>query len=324
MSVTTVLVPVDEAEAEALLNGGTVADEALSGLQTRAVRLRRRIARVDSIREQLHELLFSRWAGAQAKPESPLAPLVRLFRKAPPPRVSNGYDPFVHIFGRSLPVVGATSKEVAERVTVVVAADETAFEAELAKDLRSLDSAAADLFRNAPRSAVDVDDPITAQATCIADALREPPQLVAALDAIVRLNAWSQPVWRLDGEMLPSLLRTLGIGVIAGSALPLFAELIEARADLAQASEKLPKGLNNFAGAGAFLTSVDVKMVAGALRMSRGRVAKNASEGDEGSEITLRHLRLLEEAIFFAEAQNFALAEAAGVEWHDRPRTLAG
>ena len=65
----------------------------------------------------------------------------------------------------------------------------------------------------------------------------------------------------------------------------------------------------------------DVKMVAGSIQFRRTRLAKNATDNADDPEVTLRNLRLLEEAVLFCESQNLALVrKAAGVEWHDRQK----
>src|SRR4051794_8527879 len=61
VSVTTVLVPVLEPEAEALFAGGEDARRAALEAIRRALVLRARVARVDAIRDELHDLLFAHW-----------------------------------------------------------------------------------------------------------------------------------------------------------------------------------------------------------------------------------------------------------------------
>lgn len=318
MSATAVLVPILEPEAEALLDGD--AHAIISELRARAALLRRRIARVDTIREELHALLFSKWEKSLPKHPGMFAALSSLWKKPEPAQSSKGYDPFVHLFGRSLPVAAPDSKLVADRLTKLLSLEEDAFVESLGAELALLDPKARTLWSetrplDAPPA---LEGAITEELTALERAMRsEPPKPAAALDAIVKLSAWSRPVWRFDGDMLPDLLRTLGIGVELSPAV----ELFEARADespaLEAALKTLPMSLGSFAGAGAWLSSSQVKLVGGALRLQRGRLATNAAQS-ENPTIVMRHVRLLEEAVFFCEENGFALSEAAGVEWHER------
>jgi hypothetical protein len=318
VSVTTVLVPVLEPEAEGLFENGDAA-----GLRTRARRLRARVARVDAIREELHDLLFPRWKAANtARPPLPLR-LIQALRKAKPAEASAGYDPFVHLFGRSLPVDGASPKAVVEALVKVLAQDDAVADETLAAHLTALDPRAGERLRQQPRPAVDeaLDPAIDRELAKIRTAMSaQPPALRAALDAVVRLSAWSFPVWRLDGEMLPDLLRAVGIGVTPGRARGLFETVADARPELVPLLDTLPARLPDFAGTGSFLTSGEVKVLAGALRLQRGVIARNAADSGENATLVMRHMRLLEEAVLFCEAEGLGLAEAAGVEWHDRER----
>jgi hypothetical protein len=326
LSVTTVLVPVLESEAEALLAGQPTPE-----LLPRAERLRRRVARVDGIREPLHELLYPRWEkeagkhgiGGRRRSDHPFSRFTKLFApKAEPPRIPSGYDPYVHLFGRTFPLFRTAPRELAPRLIELLQADNQAFSAELKKELQQLDSRGIELYDQATasfdstelvRSVQRVQDKLTAAIGATLNAR-------AAYDALVTLSAWSQPVWRLDGDMLRELTRTLGITEAPGRAVSLFDELKDARPDIEPALKKLPDHLQDFAGAGAFWSSTEVKAVAGSMRLYRSKLARNAVENGEDPIATLRNLRLLEEAVLFCEAESLALAEAAGVEWHDRPK----
>ncbi len=317
VSATTVLVPVAEPEAESLLAG-----QEPSEIAARARLLRPRVGRVDAVREELHELLFPRWTGARGRAPNPVERIATLFRKRQAAPPSLGYDPFVQIFGRSLPFEGAPGTMVAT-LNRALAADEAAFQDLVAASLHSFDPRAERIFREAPAPAppIDLDVAIDAESAAIKTALAEqPPDLARALDAIARLSAWSWPVWRLDGEMLPGLLSTLGIEVVASRATGLFEELAEVRPEIRDFFPRLPDRLPDFARAGSFLTSAEVRLVAGALRLRRGQIAKNVADTDEATAILMRHARLLEEAAGFCESQSLALLEAAGVEWHERSR----
>lgn len=313
MSVTTVLVPVDEAEAEALLSG----EADVQTIVARTARLRARVARVDPVREPLHDLLFRTWDIARQGRPSLLARVRGLIQKPKSWSVPSGYDPFVHLWGRSLPVTGAHGGEVAEALQQVLAADDGAFTAKLGEHLASLDPQAASVWAEAPRTvAVEgVEAAVRGQAKEVASAAAE-RRWTAALDALARLNAWSRPVWRLDGEMLPDVVSALGLRVMPGRATALFEGLGLDEA----AIESLPKRLASFHGAGTYLSSGEVKMLAGSLRLSRGRVAKNAAESGGAPELALRHLRLVDEAVRYCEAEHLGLIEASGVEWHEHVR----
>jgi hypothetical protein len=230
--------------------------------------------------------------------------------------VSTGYDPFVHIFGRSLPVNGATSKDVTERLTKVLAMDAAALSAAIAEDLRSLDVRAPALFESA--TAPTLTD-LRPRLEALVEAASNVANVRSAYNAIVTLAAWSQPVWRLDGELLRDLVRTVGITVLPARPDALFAELKEQQPGVEAQLKSLPTVIEGFvASAGSYWSSLDVKSVAGSLRLHRSTLAKNAVENAEDEIMTLRNLRLLEEAVFYCEAENLGLAEAAGVEWHDR------
>lgn len=318
MSATAVLVPVLEPEAEALVSGGDAAKEAVSDLVVRGERLRSRVAAVDAIREELHLLLFPRWQGPKEKPPGFFASLASYFQTRQPARRSQGYDPFVHLFGRSLPVAAPDSALVAKRLADLLALDDDAFLEALGKELALLDPAATGVWSQASLAPVPLREAIDRQTKALADAMStEPPAFRTALDVVVRLSAWTQPVWRFDGEFLPDLLRTLGIGVEIERPIELFEALVDEHPGWAQALSKLPVALGSFDGAGAWLSSTQVKFVAGTLRLQRGRLADNASYVAHPA-LVMRHLRLLEEAIFFCEANGLALCEASGVEWHER------
>ena len=321
MSATAVLVPVLEPEAEALVTGGAERDEAAAAVLARAKALRPRVARVDAIREELHGLLFPKWQGAKDRGPGFVQSIASYFRKREPAKASRGYDPFVHLFGRSLPVAAPDSKLVADRLAKLLALDDAAFDAALGQELALLDPAARTLW--AQTSAVEVpgiEAAVSGQLALLDEAMgTTPPAFPKALDVLVRLSAWSNPVWRFDGEMLPDLLRTLNIGVELGGAVEPFEGIADAHPEWERALSKLPLALGSFAGAGAWISSTQVRLIAGTLRLQRRRLADNASYTEHPS-LVMRHVRLLEEAIFFCEEQGLALSEAAGVEWHERPR----
>lgn len=309
-----------EPEAEGLLAG----DASVRGaLQARARTLRARVARVDAVREELHLALFHRWAAGQARAPTMLDTLRGMIRRklnggATPRPEPGGYDPFVHLFGRSLPAAGRTGKEVAARIRTLLAADDATFTAGIAADLASVDPVARPLWEGAP--VVEAPPELAGRIDSEADRVHASlagESLRPALDGLARLSAWSWPVWRLDGEMLPPLLRTLGLTVQAGRADALFAERLDPET-LEIKARTLPRGLGDFSGAGAFLSSTEVKSLAGSLRLYRARLAENLRASGEAEALLQRHLRLLEEAVLFCEAEDLALCEAAGVEWHDR------
>jgi hypothetical protein len=297
VSATTVLVPLSESEAEQLLGPEPDAGTAIGALIDRARTLRSQVAVVDAVREELHDLLYARWEEGRRK--SPLPPLLRaLLRKVrpeEPPSLPTGYDPFVHLFGRSLPVGGPNPRAVADRLREVLALRGDAFLTALATDLRSLDPRAADV-------------PLAG---------KEPP---ADLEEAIQ-SEWQKETTALaQGELLGPLLDTLGLTVRPDRATVLFEELAEARRELQPALEQLPNKLPGFAGAGGYLSSTGVKLLAGSLRMSGTRLLQNAGRNADDAEATLRHLRLLSEAVFYCEEEELGLAEGSGVEWHDRLR----
>lgn len=320
MSVTCILVPLLEPEAEALFEGGASAAQARETIARRAGQLRARVARVDEIREELHELLFSRWEGSRYRAPSRLALVWRYFQPKKPAKAVSDWDPFVHLWGRSLPVGGKTSHLTAQRLTQLLELDDAAFESALAEDLHAFDPRAAEryLSEKAKPPPAGLDAAIGDQAAVAGRAVERPPEsLREAVDAVARLSAWSWPVWRLDGEMLTPLLRTVGATVEATQASPLFEVLKDEHPDLEKHLTRLPRALGDFAGAGAFLSSLDVKSLARSLRLYHSRVAMNVAESGENELIAMAHVRLLEEALLFCESQGLALIEAAGVEWHD-------
>lgn len=323
MSVTTVLVPVLEPEVEAFFDGGAEGDRALATALRRAAPLRARVARVDAVREALHEVLFPAFERSLPRPSPFAAWLRRTLGGGPVPAPrSTGYDPFVHLFGRSLPVTGAGAREVANRLgKLLPLEDESVFTAELAGDLRSLDPRAAELFLAEPAVAppAELERRVRAQYARVRESLQaQPPEPEVALDAAVRISAWSWPVWRLDGEMLPGLVATLGATAEPGPAESLFAEAASHRPELAASLERLPKLLEGFSGPGTFLASQEVKLLARSLNLYASRIALNAATSGEAVPVLMRNVRLLEEALHFCEAQGLALSEAAGVEWHER------
>jgi len=320
MSVTTVLVPVSETEAEALFAGRLEAAD-IPGIVQRADRLRHLVAAVDSVREELHAVLFPKWEAGNSKPPTWTESILKPFVKQPPPVISKGYDPFVHLFGRSLPVTGATSRDVVERLAKVLAADEAAALSLLTEGLKSLSLRASERLQEASGKAASTESAIREQLARIDGAAisrGEMPAWRVAYDAITRVSAWSQPVWRLDGEMLPELIRQLGIGLEAGRPLSLFQELLDDHPEWEESTRDLQSRLKDFAGPGAFLSSTDVKLLAGAFRLKPGGIAQNAAVNASNPVLGLRNARLLEEVALYCESENLALAEAAGVEWHDR------
>lgn len=322
MSATTILVPISEPEARTLLAGGTAGEAAVSAITERAATLRSRVAVVDAVREELHNLLFERWADARAeKPPSLLARLTARWRPAEPPRLPTGYDPLVHLFGRSLPAGGADARGVAERIRSLVAMDNAAFREAIAADLGAFDPRAPAVFEQAFTRVTNpgVGSAMKNEALAVERALgREPPDAKGAYDAVVRLAAWSRPIWRLDGEMLGALMQAAALPIKPERAGVLFDEAGRERPALAAAVEKLPEGLPSFSGAGGYLSAAAVKLCAPSLRGGAGKAAQSAASSADDPPATLRNLRLLAEAILYCEAENLGLAEAAGVEWHDR------
>jgi hypothetical protein len=319
--VTTLLVPVLEGEAEAMVEGGAAAKDALVPLVARARRWRARVAWVDAVRDELHELLWPLWSAAERPADGPLARVLRLFRKPRPAEPSTGYDPFVQLFGRSLPLDAPTPREVAALLCAVDRLDDAGFDAALLDQLGKLDPRAAQLLAHAPRPGVPegLGLAIEAAASDVAAAAADPSRpLGDAVAGIARLSAWSQPLWRLDGDGLGEVLSALGVEVVVGPARALFELAVEAHPELEDRRARLPAALPGFEGAGGYLTSADVQLVAGALRLRRGQLAKNAAAAEHPA-LLMRHGRLLEEAVLYCEAEGLGLLEAAGVEWHARP-----
>ncbi|MFM2151959.1 MAG: hypothetical protein RL199_394 [Pseudomonadota bacterium] len=310
MGVTTVLVPVDEAEVEAWLEGGPV-EEAVS----RTARLRRRVARVDAVREELHALLFPHWAGA-ARPRWSVGRWVAALRRPGSASASTGWDPFVHLFGRSLPVTGADARAVAATLAGLVDLDDDdACALRLEASLSAVDARAGAVWRSAPafREVEGVARRIECQRKKLACAVSA-EDLAATLPPLARLVAWSRPVWRFDGHALGELLAIAGIGVPPEAP----SALLEERFGIdAVASAALPSGLGDFTGTGGYLTGSGVKLLAGALRLGRMAIAKRIGASGEPAAIAMRHLRLLEEAVVFCEAKGYGLWETAGLEWHE-------
>ena len=182
----------------------------------------------------------------------------------------------------------------------------------LAADLRTLDARAAERYAAATPPPIPADLPAQLERQRAAASI--PTDLRAAYNAIVTLSAWSWPIWRLDGEMLPDLARTVGITVKPGRPFALFED------HPASALESFPTKLGDFSSAATYWSSNEVKSVAGSLRLYRSTLAKNVVDNADDEITTMRNLRLLEEAVFFCEAESLGLAEAAGVEWHDRRR----
>jgi len=309
VSVTCVLVPVPHAEAEALVVGDSSAWERLTA---RASTFRPRVARVDAIREELHTLLFPRWQGA--RPPSVVDRLRAFFRQRPEPTIDfAAYDPYVHLFGRSLPLRARSASSHAERLAAAVAANEDAFASALAADLASLDPRAAELFARTPVPTIDVIPRIDRLRRRVAACVSGSESLKPAWDAVVRALAISGPVWRFDGEQLGDLLHTLGVGTEIGDASSLLrdAGLPETRLT------DLPKALGDFVGAGGFLSAGLAMTLGASLKLNRRRILANVRADGDAEAITLRHARLLEEALATCTHAGAGLAEAAGVEWHD-------
>jgi len=320
VSATTVLVPVDEPEAEALLEGGEPAPHALDALKQRARTLRARVGRVDAVRDALHELLVPLWKASRPPPPRWFDPLARLVTKPAPAPRSTGYDPFVQLWGRSLPLAGSTPEQVAARLQELLPAGDEAFDRALAVELRALHPQAEALWASAPSPGhPGLDAAIDAENARLRNSLGlSVRSLDPAYQAIVRLSAWSQPIWRLDGELLPDLLRTLGATVVVRRATPLFEGLFDARPELRPLADNLPKQLGNFDGAGGWLGGDDARSLVRSLRVNRLRVETNLA-GSDDPESAMREVRLLEEALLYCEKRGLALAEAAGVEWRDSP-----
>jgi hypothetical protein len=310
VSVTTVLVPVDEAEVERVLAGGGVGDIAV-----RAARLRRRVARVDAVREEMHALLFRYWSGA-IRPRWSVERWITALRAPGAATPSTGWDPFVHLFGRSLPVVGPDSRAVASTLADIVALEEDeAFSDRLAASLASLDEQAGSVWRGAP-AFIDIETiapRVEGQRARIVAAAAS-HELVDSLAPLARLSAWSQPVWRFDGHQLCELLALAGIGVTPEPPTALFEERFGV--DAVEATS-FPARLGDFAGTGGYLTSSAVQLLAGALRLGRTAIARQVGASGEPTQIAMRHLRLLEEAVLFCESRGLGLWETAGLEFHE-------
>lgn len=328
MSVTTVLVPVLEPEVESLFEGGAGSDEARAAIVARASVLRPRVAWVDSVREDLHTLLFPLFELSGGRRPGLLQRLKSRFLPNPAVAPSTGYDPFVQLFGRSLPVGGSSSLEVAQALQQVMGMEDERFRSVLTSDLAALDPRVRDVLSNARLDATSLSEASSEIADAVHQQVREvgralqsgTPDLRGALDAAIRLSAWSWPVWRLDGEMLPDLLTKLNTTVKPQRATGLFDPLVDERPELAELLETLPKRLAGFDSAGSFLPSDSVKILARSLKLYARKVAENVAASRESPVILMRQLRLLEEALLFCEAEGLALCEASGVEWHDRPR----
>jgi hypothetical protein len=313
---------LSEPEAELLVGPAPAATAAIAALTERAKTLRSQVAAVDAVREDLHGLLYARWE--QGRQKRRLPPLLRaLLRKVRPeeaPLLPAGYDPLVHLFGRSLPVAAPSPRAVADHLREVLVLRGDAYREALMADLRALDGNAGSTRLPDTRSPPELEAAIQSEWQRVVDALAE-ARAVVAWDALVRLSAWSRPIWRLDGELLGQLLEELGLTVRPDRATVLFEELADERPELQSALELLPSKLLGFTGAGGYLSSTSVKLLAGSLRMSGARLLQNAGRNADDTEVTLRHLRLLSEAVFFCEEEGLGLAEATGVEWHDRDQT---
>ncbi len=315
MGVTTVLVPVDESEAEGLLAGG-----GSDGLVERTARLRRRVARVDAVREKLHALLFPLWRGGE-RPVWSVRRWVASLRSPGAAAASTGWDPFVQLFGRSLPVAGSDGRAVAAAlVELVDLASDDDFAAQLGEMLSSFDPKAGVVWREAPAFAEDArcEERIAIQRAQISAAMSagDPAR---ALRPLARLSAWSQPVWRFDGHQLGELLALAGIGIVPEPPSALLEELPgrESAASATTATSPMPARLGAFAGTGGYLTSGAVQLLAGALRLGRSSIAKQVGASGEPPAVAMRHLRLLEEAVLFCETRGLGLWETAGLEWHE-------
>ena len=317
MSVTTLLIPVDEPEAEAVLAGGPGGADTIEAIARRARHWQACIACVDTVREDLHALLFHRWADSRGPREGLFARLLRPFRATPTARPSTGYDPYVQLFGRPLPVTVEPPREVAQVLRRLQTLELGPSLALLAEQLDKLDLRAGALLRQT--TPTDDGGRLTAglerEQHRIVTTLAATGDLQPALVAIARMMAWSRPIWRLDGESLSGLLGTVGLPMGETTAQALFDELAVDRPEIDSRRAQLPTQLSDHAGTGAYLSSADVKGLAGALRLQRLTLARNAARGHDHPQLIMRHLRLLEEAICFAEASDSGLIEAAGIEW---------
>lgn len=312
MSATTVLVPVSEDEVRRLLTGQRV-----EALGPRARLLRSRVAQVDAVREDVHSALYEGWENEQAAALPRPGLLAALGRRIKPPpvdgRLPTGYDPYIHIFGRSLPVAADAPVAVAERLAKLLAMDDAAFATAINDDLRQLGAGAFTV--SAQAKPVEVEASLLQQLGALATALQaQPPQVRAAWDAVLRISAWSRPVWRLDGDLLSPFLTLLAVGTKPEPATELFKA---SGLDLAGA-QALPAAIPSFSGGGGYFSVVAVKALAAALRF-QSRLVQTAQKTSDDPEVALRNLRLLSEAAFYCEREGLGLAEAAGVEWHDRP-----
>lgn len=315
MSATTILVPVDETEARSLVHARSSA--LVDALVQRTHALRRAVGRVDAVREELHALLFPKWEQLNERPPGLWASLVGWLKRSPGATPSRGYDPFIHLFGRSLPIASGEPSVVARDLGKIVEFDERALDAALGDELATLSPATRELWSAARSKGENIRPSIEQELVALDGALKtEPADFRRALVAIARLSAWSRPVWRFDGEMLSTLLQTLEIGFDPQTARALFEPVPER---FERELGRLPRTLESFRGTGVWLSSAQVKLLGASLRGGKRRLTETAARAAH-PHVVLRHLRLLEEAVYFCETSNLALCEAAGVEWHERGR----
>jgi hypothetical protein len=322
VSVTTVLVPLLEVEVHALLLG-----RAPEEMIDRANRVRRRVQAVDASREELHVLLYPLWerglaARRPSGPRGPISLLTRLVTPRRPPPAPPAYDPYVQVFGRSLPVAGDTPRAVADRLTELMGKDDPTFEQSFTEDLRRLDARATDVVaRHRPGAVGGVALAVAAEVGLLRQCLdADPPRLSDAWTAIVSLQAWSWPVWRLDGDMIGQLLEALGIAIRPEPPRSVFEPWLQSRGLPDTALAGLPGKLPSFRAAGGYFPAAQVKALAGSIGVQSSRLAQNALRNADDPDAALRNLRLLSEAAFYCERNGLGLAEAAGLEWHDRQR----
>jgi len=315
MSVTTVLIPVPEQIAEALVAGGPQAATAASSLIAEAIPLRRLVSSVDAIREELHACLFPRWKAGRPPAAAWLKAVISLFRRQRPLLDADGYDPFVHLFGRSLPIDGPTPRDVATALRSLLADPPERGLATIAATIERLDRRAAEILRQQElvQGSARLEEQLKAMAQEVAVAEDSHSALQRSVGRLALLLSLTQPLWRLDGQSLPALLSAVGMEEPPGSPAPLYEELAAARPVLGPLLTELLPTLVAHEGTGAFLSSSDVTRCLGAIRLRRTTVMTNAADA-AAPLIVLRHLRLLEEALSYCELTGMGLLEAAGVE----------
>ena len=315
MSVTTVLIPVPEQVAETLVAGGPLTTAATASLIEEATPLRRLVATVDAVREELHACLYHHWAAGRPPSAAWLRAVVGLFRRRHPILDTQGYDPFVHLFGRSLPIDGPSPRHVAESLRALLSEPPERGLATLADMIGQLDRRAAAVLRQqcVALPSATLSGQLSRLASAVAVDADVESSLNRSIEQLARLLSLTQPLWRLDGHTLPSILSAVGIEEQPGSPAPLYEELSLEQPALAPCMAALDSDLITHEGTGAFLSSSDVTRCLGAIRLRRATVMANAARAATPL-ITLRHLRLLEEALCYCELTGKGLLETSGLE----------